>query len=93
MIYRDPTLLLDESARLYYDHGTQRHVFIGIEPGSVAYTLGFRTGDRLESVDGTIIDGLDAALHAYVQAADESTLAVRVRRGTQWLDFDDSFVP
>ena len=93
MLYNDPELLLAESARLYYDATTRRHVFIDVEPGSVAYTLGIRNGDQLESVDGRVIDGLDAALHVYVQSGSLPDLGVRVRRGTRWLDFDFSFVP
>lgn len=93
MLYHDPTLLLGESTRLHYDRAARRHVFVDVEPGSVAHTLGLRTGDRLESVDGTVIDGLDAALNVYAHSADQTGLSVRVRREDQWLDFDYSFVP
>ncbi|MEM9456824.1 MAG: PDZ domain-containing protein [Myxococcota bacterium] len=93
MIYDDPALLLREDARLDYDSAGRRHVFVDVEPGSVAHTLGFRSGDRLESVDGVMIDGLEAALDVYVQAAHATTLDVRVRRGEQqWLDFEFLFV-
>ncbi|MEM9463489.1 MAG: hypothetical protein AAGF11_55625 [Myxococcota bacterium] len=40
----------------------------------------------------TVIDGLEAALHVYAQSAHETTLDVRVMRGTQWLDFEYFFV-
>lgn len=93
MLYDDPMPLLSESPRLVYDRAARRHVFIDVEPGSVAYTLGLRTGDRLESVDGTVIDDLEAALHVYAQSASETKLDVRVMRGTQWLDFHYFFVP
>ncbi|MCA9704523.1 MAG: hypothetical protein KDK70_01600 [Myxococcales bacterium] len=93
MIHDDPTLLLGESTRIHHDRVVQRHVFVDVEPGSIAYTRGLRTGDRLESVDGTVIDGLDAALHVYAQSANEDVLDVRVMRGRQWLDFEYVFVP
>lgn len=92
-LYADPSPLLAQGTRLVYDSQLRRHVLSNVEPGSLAHTLGLRTGDVLESVDETIIHDLDSALKTYVQLGDASAFAVRVKRGTRWLDFTYTFVP
>ena len=92
-ILADPSRLLSERTRLVYDAQSRRHVLSHVERGSLAHALGLRTGDRLESVDGMIIHDLDSALQAYVQLQDATVLEVRVRRGSQWLDFTYALVP
>lgn len=91
-LYHDPSPLLARGARLVYHTKAQRHVLTNVEPGSLAHALGLRTGDQLESVDGMVIDDLDSALQAYAQLGDATELEVRVKRGSQWLDFTYSFV-
>lgn len=92
-LYADPSPLLDQGARLVYHAKLQRHVLQGVEPDSLAYALGLRTGDQLESIDGMLIHDLDSALLAYVQLANATALEVRVKRGTRWLDFTYTFAP
>ena len=84
--------MIDQGARLVYQTKTRRHVLTNVDPGSLAYALGLRTGDQLESVDGMIIHDLDSALHAYALLGDATNLEVRVKRGSQWLTFTYSFV-
>jgi hypothetical protein len=92
-LYADPSALLGQSARLVYHPKLQRHVLHDVDPGSLGHTLGLRTGDQLESIDGIVIHDLDSALQAYAQLADATALKLRVKRGTQWLDFTYTFVP
>jgi hypothetical protein len=92
-LYADPSSLVGQGTELVYHPKLQRHVLAGVEPGSLAYALGLRTGDRLESIDGMIIHDLDSALQAYVRLGDAAALDVRVKRGTQWLDFTYTFTP
>ena len=92
-LYNDPSQLLGQSTRLVYDTKIKRHVLHGVEPSSLAHVLGLRNGDRLESVGGLTIDGLDSALDAYVQLGHKTTIDVRIKRGTQWMDFTYTFVP
>jgi hypothetical protein len=89
----DPSPLLDQPARLVYHAERQRHVFDGVEPGSLAHALGFRSGDVLESVEGIVIRDLDSALRAYLELGDATAIEVKVKRGSQWLDFTYTFVP
>ena len=91
-LYADPSPLVEQGTRLVYDSKLRRHVLSNVEPRSLAHALGLRTGDVLESVDGTIIDDLDAALKVYVQLGDATAVEVRVKRGTRWLDFTYTFV-
>ncbi|MEM9461110.1 MAG: PDZ domain-containing protein [Myxococcota bacterium] len=93
MLYQDPALLLDESTRLRFDAKTRRFELVSVRSGSVAWALGLRSGDRLESIDGHEIDSLDRALSIYAQGAAATSISVRIIRGTQWLDFELSFVP
>jgi len=92
-LYADPSPLLDQASRLVYDTKLQRHVLQGVQRGSLAYALGLRTGDQLESVDGMIIHDLESALGAYTRFSNATNLKLRVKRGTQWLDFTYTFVP
>lgn len=92
-LHADPSPLLDQGTRLVHVTKLQRHVLDGVEPGSLAHALGLRNGDLLESVDGRIIHDLDSALRAYAQLADATTLKVRVKRRSQWLDFTYTLVP
>jgi hypothetical protein len=92
-LYFDPSPLLAERTRLVYEAETQRHVLSSVEPGSLAHTLGLRTGDRLEAIDGMIIHDLDSALQAYARLHDATTFEVRVQRGSRWLDFHYTIVP
>lgn len=92
-LYADPSPLLGQRTRLVYDAKIKRHILRGVTSDSLAYTLGLRDGDRLESVGGLVIHDLDSALRAYVQLGHETVLDVRVQRDTQWLDFTYSFVP
>ena len=91
-LYVDPSPLLDQGTRFVYDARLERHVLHDVERGSLAHALGLRTGDLLESVDGMTIHDLDSALRAYVQLAAATTMNVRVKRGSQWLDFTYTFV-
>jgi hypothetical protein len=92
-LYLDPSPLLDQPARLVYHPKLRRHVLNDVEPGSLAHALGLRTDDQLESIDGITIDDLDSAMQAYVELGDATTLDVRIKRGTRWLDFTYTFVP
>jgi S1-C subfamily serine protease len=92
-LYTDPSPLLAQSTQLVYQAKAQRHVLRGVDPGSLAHALGLRTGDQLESIDGMIIHDLDSALRAYVQIGDATAIEVKVKRGSQWLDFTYTFVP
>lgn len=92
-LYADPATLLDQGARLVYHDETRRHVVRGVASGSVAFALGLRDGDWLESVDGMVIHDFESALQAYLRLRDADALEVRVRRGSQWLDFTYTFVP
>jgi hypothetical protein len=92
-LYSDPSPIVDQGARLVFDEKRKRHVFDHVEPGTLAYALGLRTGDRLESVNGAIIHDLQSALDAYARLGNESVLEVRLQRGTRWLDFTYTFVP
>jgi hypothetical protein len=92
-LYFDPSPLLAERTRLVYQTKIQRHVLSNVEPGSLAYALGLRTGDRLEAIDGKIIHDLDSALQAYTRLQDATILEVRVQRGSRWLDFEYTLVP
>jgi hypothetical protein len=92
-LYSDPSPLLRQGLRVVYHSKVRRHVLYDVEPGSLVYALGLRTGDQLESVGGMIIRDLDSALRAYAMLGDATALDVRVKRGTQWLDFTYTFVP
>jgi hypothetical protein len=92
-LYADPSPLVEQGAQLVYDSKRRRHVLHGAEPGSLVHALGLRNRDQLESIDDMIIDDLESALRAYTQSADAAALDVRVKRGTQWLDFTYTFVP
>jgi len=91
-LYTDPSPLVDQGVRLVYDAKLRRHVLYGIEPDSLVHALGLRNRDQLESIDDIIIHDLDSALYAYVRLGDATALEVRVKRGTQWLDFTYTFV-
>jgi hypothetical protein len=91
-LYGDPSPLVDQGTRLVYNAKAQRHVLSGVERGSLAYALGLREGDRLESVDDMIIHDLDSALRAYARLGNATVLHVRMKRGFQWLDFTYTFV-
>lgn len=91
-LYSDPSRLAEQGVRVVYDPDALRHIFKGIAPGSVAYALGLRDEDRLESINDLIIDDLDSALQAYLDARDAKALDVRVLRGSQWVDFTYTFV-
>lgn len=90
-LYVDISPIVDQGTLLVYDEEHHRHVFTRVEPGTLAHALGLRTGDRLESVNGLSIRDLDSALDAYVRLGREPALAVRVKRGSQWLDFKYTF--
>ncbi|MCX4241906.1 PDZ domain-containing protein [Paraliomyxa miuraensis] len=92
-LYVDPSPLLEQGTVLVHVAKLQRHVLQGVEPDSIVHALGLRSGDRLESVNGIVIRDLDSALHAYVQLGDATTLEVRIKRGSQWLDFTYTLVP
>ncbi len=92
-LYDDPSPLLAQGARLVYHADARRHVLRGVERGSVAFALGLRDGDWIESVDGMTIHDFESAVQAYVSLRDADALEVRVKRGTQWLDFTYTFVP
>lgn len=91
-IQADPSPLMNQGVLLVYDAKLQRHVLHGIESGSILHALGLRNRDQLESIDGIIIHDLESALRAYAQLADADTLAVRVKRTHQWLDFTYTLV-
>jgi len=92
-LYTDPSPLVSQGARLVYDAKLRRHVLYGIEPHSLVHALGLRNRDQLESIDGMIIHDLDSALRAYARLGDATALEVRVKRGSQWLDFTYTFAP
>jgi PDZ domain len=91
-LYADPSSLVGQRTRLVHDGELRRHVFAHVEPGTLAYVLGLRTGDRLESVNGLVIHDLGAALDAYVRLGEATELEVKIKRGSQWLDFTYTFV-
>ncbi len=90
-LYADSSSLLREGTRLVYDPAVGRFVLQGVSSGTLASELGFRTGDVLDSVDGRVIDDLDAALRAFGDHEGAAALRVRVKRGTTWIDFDFDF--
>jgi hypothetical protein len=92
-LYANPSPLLDQGTQLVYETKLHRHILYGVKPGSLAHALGLRTGDQLEAIEGMTIHDLDSALQAYARLGDATALAVRVKRGTRWLDFTYSFVP
>lgn len=92
-LYADPSPLVDQGVLLVYDEDIARFVLDHVEPGTLVHALGLRTGDRLESVGGLIIDDLDPALEAYGKLAHEHVLHVEIDRGSQWLRFTYTFVP
>ncbi|PRP94794.1 PDZ domain-containing protein [Enhygromyxa salina] len=87
------SLLLGEDTTLVYDTTASRFAFQGVTTGSLSAELGLRDGDRLESVNGTTIDDLEAALYAISENDTATELRVRVQRGTQWVDFTYTLVP
>jgi hypothetical protein len=93
MLWSDPRVLAADGAYLEYDSSLSRFEFVEVPRGSVAYALGLRTGDILESVAGTTIDGLDTALAVYADSAAVDSLKVTMRRGQRWIDFTYMFVP
>ena len=92
-LWLDPSPLADEGTRLIYDPSLARFVFDAVGNDTVADQLGFRDGDVLESVNGIIIDDLDAALGVYAQSGTADALRVRVARSSRWIDFNFTFVP
>jgi hypothetical protein len=92
-LHADPSALLGQPTRLVYHTKLRRHVLDGVEDGSLAYALGLRSGDLLESVDGVVIHDLDSALRAYAELGNAPSFDVRVKRGTRWLDLTYTFVP
>lgn len=86
-VYEDPSFFIKQGTRLLYDATSKRHSFVGVKPGSLAYDLGIRTSDRLESINGIIIRDLDSALKAYATLNEARTLNVRIQRASQWIDF------
>jgi hypothetical protein len=52
----------------------------GVSPGSVLYDLGFRNGDRLESINGFEVSNPERALEAYARLRSADSLEVRVIR-------------
>jgi hypothetical protein len=92
MLWMQPSLLLSERTRLVYEPVDQRFEFASISGGTLAAELGFRDGDMLESVNGVIIDDLDAALEVYTTNSAARSLRVRVARGGRWIDFSFNIV-
>lgn len=89
-LWDDPSLLAHDAV-LVFDAAQSRFVFMEVEPDTVAYALGLRTGDALESVDGVVIDDLHAAMQAYLGHEHAEALEVRVGRGPRWVDFGYRF--
>jgi hypothetical protein len=92
MLYENLEMLQSEGTTLVYESRTDRFVFQGVEGGSLAAELGLWSGDILEAVNGTIIDGLDSALQVAAESRDASELRVRVKRSQKWIDFTYTFV-
>jgi hypothetical protein len=92
-LYRDPSPLLHHRTRLVYDTKVQRFALHGVEPGTLAYAVGLEDEDLVEGIDGTTIQDLDSALRAYSRLGNATTLVLRVKRGTRWIDFTYDFVP
>ncbi len=69
-----------------------RFIFGSVGSGTVADELGFRDGDVLESVNGVVIDDLDAALGVYSNNGQADALRVRVARSSRWVDFSFTLV-
>lgn len=91
MLWTNPTLLMDERARLVYDSTLARFRLQAVDPNSVAHELGLREGDVIESINGVTIRDLDTALGVYVDNSNASALRVRIARSSQWIDFTYTF--
>ena len=52
----------------------------GVGPGTVLYDLGFRNGDRIESINGFDVSNPERALEAYAHLRTADVLEVRVMR-------------
>ncbi len=93
MLYDHPDMLMTESTRLVYDTSMNRFILTEVEPGSLAATLGLQTGDRIEQVNGTTIDSVDAALQCMAEADTTRHFDLRITRARQWLAFTYHVVP
>lgn len=91
-IWDEPSVLLEEHSRLVFDADIARFVFDDVRAGSLAEALGLRDGDVLESVDGVVIDDLDAGLKVYSASTEAPTLEVRIERSGRWIDYTYTFV-
>lgn len=90
MLWDDPSLLADDAV-LVFDSVQSRFVVMAASPDTVAHALGLRPGDVIESIDGVVIDDLDAATQAYLEHEHAQTLELRVGRGPRWIDFELQF--
>jgi len=93
LLFQDMSLLASEGATIVYDTNASRFVFYGIVVGSLSSELGLDNGDQIESVNGLTIDDLDSALQAISESDTETEFRIRVKRGTQWIDFTYTLVP
>jgi general secretion pathway protein C len=62
----------------------------GIKPGSLLETLGFQSGDRIDSINGLEITSPESALEAYSRLRIADHLAVKINRGgsESQIDYD-----
>jgi hypothetical protein len=93
MLYSYPELLADEGTTLVYDPTSSRFLFQGITMESLPGAMGLENGDQLESINNVTVDGLQSAFATIADNANTHSLRVRVKRGTQWIDFTYNFVP
>ncbi len=91
-LWRDPNALLAEDARLIFDDASARFVLVDVDVGSLAHTLGLRSGDHLESVEGVIIDDLEIAIEVAIVCEQSDAVELRVLRGARAIDFHYSML-
>lgn len=82
----DQTLLLEDAARIEpWPYGG--YYFTNVDQGSVAYALGFRSGDKIIKINGYYLGSLESAMVAWNAVKDLGSWVVTIQRGSTYYDF------
>jgi serine protease Do len=80
-------LWLDDATRLRWGRtGRAVPAVAGIEPGSPAEAAGVVPGDLLESIDGAVVDDIEAVALRIARSTPGQALGLRLRRGGEPLE-------
>jgi hypothetical protein len=86
-IMADPRPLLEDDARIYESEwGDFR--FQDVEEGSIAYELGFRSGDIIIKIDNYYLFTFEQISTAWDAVEDQGSWTVTIQRSTVYYEFD-----